>query len=394
MRILIKQVVCVGLILCLSGCWNSREMDTLGIVLGVGIDVSEGNSDEVKLIAQIVKPEQIGSSKGGGGGTSGGSGGGSDTFWNVASTGETIFSAVREMTSKVSRKLFFPHNDVIVIGRNAAEGGIQKYLDYFERDHETRTKVTIIISETTAEDVLGAEPGLEKTPATRLSALIKQYAKATSQVRMVKLKQFIDSYMSQTTSAVAPIVKVVEYEDEKIAEITGTAVFKGDKMVGILDKTEGRGLLWVLGEIQSGIIEVSDSAGYLVSAEIIRARVKVTPVLEDGKITMKIEIKEEGNIGEQAGPTDLTDLSEIMFLETEINKAIQNEVTLAVKKAQSFDADIFGFGDMVKAKYPKEWENMKETWDELFKTLKIELTVDAKLRLMGKISRPLVPVEG
>jgi hypothetical protein len=38
--IILKQVICALLILCLCGCWDARELDELGIVMGVGFTSS------------------------------------------------------------------------------------------------------------------------------------------------------------------------------------------------------------------------------------------------------------------------------------------------------------------------------------------------------------------
>ena len=57
------------------------------------------------------------------------------------------------------------------------------------------------------------------------------------------------------------------------------------------------------------------------------------------------------------------------------------------------DADIFGFGESIQKKYPKEWANMENNWDEIFPQTEIEIHVDAKLRLMGRVAVPAVPKE-
>jgi len=388
--IILKQVVCAVLIMSLCGCWNARELDQLGIVMGLGLDLPAQAPEKVEFTAQLVKPGEIGTTKNGGTG----SGGSGKAYWNITTVSETVFSAVRELTAQSSRKLFFPHTEALIIGRAAAEAGIGKYLDFFQRDHEVRSKIPIIVSETTAKEVLDVQPELEKIPSANLSELIDQYRKATSEIPESSLTGFTDSYLSETTSAVAPMVKIVQDGDEKTLEVSGTAVFKADKMVGTLDKTEGRGLLWVLGQVESGIIVVRDSQGGTVSAEIIRAKVKVKPVLEDGKILIQVEVIEEGNIGEADGTVDVSELSEVAYLEKRIAEAIRREISAALEKARVLDADIFGFGDAVRREYPRQWEEMEDNWDELFETLEVELKVEANLRLMGKISKPLVPGKG
>lgn len=379
----LKQVICFLLMMGLSGCWNSRELDTLGIVMGMGVDISEKEPDMVQFTAQLVKPGEIGMAK------NGGSGG--KAFWNVTSMGETVFAAVREATGKSNRKLYFPHNEIVIFGRDTAEKGIQKYLDFFERDQETRGKVLIAVSDTSAEELLSVKSELGKIPATSLLELIKGYAKETSQTQAVRLTDYEDNYMSGITSGIMPILKLAENGEGKTASVSGTAVFKEDKMVGELNKTEGRGLMWVLGKVKSGIIVVKDSQGDPVSCEIIRATGKIKPILENGKPVMKIFITEEGDIGEETGTKDLTELSEVRYLEEQIGEAIRGEVTAALVRARALNADIFGFGGTIKGKYPKQWKDMEKDWDKLFKTLEVELSVEVGLRLIGNITKAYVP---
>ena len=52
---LYKIIICFLAVALLSGCWNSRELNELGIVVGVGIDKGEADNS-VKITAQVVKP--------------------------------------------------------------------------------------------------------------------------------------------------------------------------------------------------------------------------------------------------------------------------------------------------------------------------------------------------
>lgn len=386
MGILLKTVVCLLIIMSLSGCWNARELDTLGIVMGIGIDKPK-ESGKVQVTAQIVKPGEIKSSKKEGGESSGGGG----AFWNVEDTGETVFSTLRDLTGKSSRKLFFSHNQVLIIGRSLAEEGVRKYIDFFMRDPETRVNVRILVAQGNAGEVLDVKSELEKVPANNIAKLLKGNAAATSQINEVKLRDFASRLMSKTTAPIAPFIEISGDGEEKTAVISGTAVFKSNKLVGELDKKESRGLSWVLGEIKSGIIDVEGPNNNIVSTEIIRAKGKIIPEIEDDRIKMKVNITEEGNIGEQMGPEDLTKLPVIALLERKESEVIQDEVMAAVKKAQKLNADVFGFGEAVHQKYPEEWKDMENHWDEIFPEVEVEVNVDAKLRLMGRTLKPAVP---
>ena len=383
--VFIKIFICILLIIILTGCWNRRELDTLGIVMGIGVDKPQ-EPGKIKLTAQVVKPGEIKSSK-----KEGGGGSGSDAYLNIEDTGDTVFSTLRDMTNLSSRKLFFPHNQVLIIGRSIAEEGVRKYVDFFTRDPETRNNVWVLVAQETAGEVLDVGAQLEKIPASNISKIVEGEAAATSQTLAVRLSDFLERLMSKTTAPVAPIIRVSGEGDKKIAAITGTAVFKDDKLVGKLDKSEGRGLLWILGKVKSGIINVEGPQNDKVSLEIIHAQSKLAPEIKGSEITMKIAVSEEGNIGEEMGTEDLSMLSEIEILEQRKTEVIRNEIMAAVKKAQELNADIFGLGDAVHKKYPKQWKSMESNWDEIFPNIKVEVKIEAKLRLMGRINKPAAP---
>ncbi|HEX2927476.1 MAG TPA: Ger(x)C family spore germination protein [Ruminiclostridium sp.] len=383
--ILIKTFICVFLIISFSGCWNRNELDTLGIVMGIGIDKAE-ESGQVKVTSQVIKPGEIGASKKGGG-----AGGGSDAFWNVVNTGYTVFGALRDSTNKTSRKLYFPHNQIILVGREIAEEGVRKYLDFFFRDPEPRVNVWILVSQGTAGEILDVKSEFDKVPASNIAKLIELEAKATSQTMAVRLRNFALGLMSKTTAPVAPFIGISDEGGKKVATISGTAVFKGDKLVGKLDKLEGRGLLWILGEVKSGLIEVEDSTNSKVCLEIIRAKSKMSPEIKNNKIIIKVNINEDGNLGEETGLKNLSKLEEVAQLEKKKSEAIKSEVMAAVKKAQELNADIFGFGEAIHQKYPKQWKELEDKWDEIFPTVQVEVKVQAKIRLMGRISKPAAP---
>lgn len=380
----LKVVVCILLILGFCGCWDSRELNKLAIVMGMGID--KGNDPgTIQFTAQVIDVGNIRTA-----GSNGGGGGQEKGYVNFEDTGNTVFSTIRNITNQSSRKLYFAHNQVLIFGRSAAEEGISKYLDFFLRDPETRLNVYILVAQDSAGDVLNVESNIENIPAQNIKAMIEEESTFTSQTIAVHLSEFKDSLLVKTKAAVAPIVEISQGSDGEISKINGTAVFKGDKLVGTLNKTEGRGLLWVLGKVKSGIIEARTPQGNLVCMETVRAEGKFSPEIIDGKVKITITIREEGNIGEQEGSEDLSDLSEIAYLEQQKQEVIQSEVMAAIQKAQELDADIFGFGESIHQKYPKEWTSMESQWDELFPEIEVEIHVDAKLRLLGRINTTVV----
>lgn len=374
-------------IIVVTGCWDRRELDSLGIVLGTGIDKGKEDPTQVQITVQIVKPGEI---KGPSGGGNGGGGKGKP-YLNVMNSGEAVFDTIREFTHVVNRRLYFSHNQILIIGQEAAEAGVGKYLDLFFRDPEPRLNTWVIVARGKADEALETKAELEQVPALNIAQLIEARA-ATSEASAVDLHDFMTCLMSKTTAPIASLLEVEGEGEEKIARLMGTAVFKKDQMVGSLDKTETRGLLWVLGEVKSGIVITPCPGGKgTASLEITRARSKVVPEIKKGTLEITVKIKEEGNLGGQMCVQDLTLPETWTALEKSKAEVIRQEVKAALKKAQSLNTDIFAFGEAVHRKYPALWKEWETQWDEIFPNLAVKVSVEVKLRQTGMITKPVKP---
>ncbi|MGI6587260.1 MAG: Ger(x)C family spore germination protein [Peptococcia bacterium] len=375
-------------IITIVGCWDRHELDSLGIVLGMAIDKGEEEASQVEITAQIIKPGEIKGPSSGGGGSGGGKG---QPYLNITNKGEAVFDTLREFTHVVNRRLYVPHNEILLIGQEVAEEGVGKYLDLFFRDPEPRLTSWLIVTRGKAKEVLDTKAELEQVPALSIAQLVEARA-ATSEISAVKLQDFMTRLMSKTTAPVASLLEVESKGEEKIARLVGTAVFKREKMVGSLDKAETRGLLWVLGKVQSGIIVTScPGGGGKACLEIIRAKSKVIPEIKGGKLEITVKIKEEGNLGGQMCTQDLTLPETWIALEKNKAKVIQQEVKAALQKAQALNTDIFGFGETVHRKYPALWKEWEAQWNEIFPILEVKVSVEAKLRQTGMIMKPVKP---
>ncbi len=350
--------------------------------MGFGMDSDIKDPDNIKLTAQIVLPEKIPSSQEGGASSSDSEG----PYYNLDSSEKNTFEAMRGYTHMVSGRLYVAHTQVFVIGRAMAQKGIAPALDFFTRAKETRPTAKIVVSETTASEMLGVKPQMEMLPATHISRLVEGQA-INSQSKEIILLDYVKAMQSPTSSLIAPIVRIEEREGKRIAAVSGMAVFKADKMVGELSKDETRGLLWALGEIQSAVISVAIADG-IASFEVLDAKSKVTPVISDGSVTMKIEISASVKLAEQTCKENLADPGRIGELETLVSEAIHGEITQAYRKAASLKADVFGFGEVVRKHEKESWRKMEPDWERLFGEITLDISADVMLKSVGSLERP------
>lgn len=386
-----RRVVAIVLILVLalplSGCWNRRELNTLGIVGLVGVDTG---SDGVKATFEIIKPEK--STKSGGGKPEA-------PARYVQVEAKTFIETFRTAPLRFDRKLFVSHAKVVMFSEELARNGLAQQLDAVLRDHEMRlTMHLVIVKGSSATDVMGVASGINTIPSNYIDDLLKQHKVHAESVDS-KVIDFLKSY---TGKGINPVVSVLKKEkkasigsvqsEEYELSAEGAAVFLKDRLVGFLDGRETRGYSWVTGQVKSGIVTFpSPRRNATTSVEILQASNKNDVEITDDGIKLKVTIKMNGMLDEQTTGIGLTDQkTEIALLEQATAQAIKQEVEHTLQKVQTeYRSDIFGFGQVVHRKYPREWKSMQDHWDDLFAQAAIEVKTEVEITKTGKSSYPV-----
>jgi Ger(x)C family germination protein len=149
LSILIKIIVCIFISLNMTSCWSSKELNKLAIVRSVGIDKAI-YPNPIKLTVQIAKVLDLKSSAKSTNQQNTTTAG----YFNLEEDGTTISGILQKFSRKLNRELFFSHNQLIIFGKDVAESGIQKHIDFFMRNRESRLLVWILISKQPASEIL------------------------------------------------------------------------------------------------------------------------------------------------------------------------------------------------------------------------------------------------
>jgi spore germination protein KC len=378
---------------CCSGCWDRIEIENLGLVMLAGFDRTEDGL--IKVSVHVAKPFAM-------------AGSGQETideksFWPVSTTGHTIFQAVRNLASESPRQIFWDHNRVVLIGEKLAreEDGIAQVLDFYSRDLEPRLSTYLmVVKGSTLEEIMSARFELERQPNRGFEEIGKVVTarKSTSWVPTV-----LEFCRELETEGLEPVLGAVEIVNRPVhqpeqgmlreivishsAQISGLGAFKGDRLVGWLNDRQSRGVLWVRGKVKSGIIVIHNpqEENRLISLEIRQTGREIIPQMIDGRPVIKIRIEVEGSFAETQKEIQLLRDSKTWdSMERRLATAVRNEVLSALKIAQDdLESDIFGFGRVVNISYPREWQVMKDNWDEIFPALEVEVEVLATLKTSG-----------
>lgn len=370
----------LALLLCLlllTGCWNRREIETLGFVLGLGIDWDE-EEEVYELTMQMARPQARGD---------GGDGGpGGPSYWVFSARGKTVFDAVRKMATVSPRKAWWGHTDVLILGEEMARRGVMPALDFMVRDGETRRLVWVLVTRGKAREILTHQAQSEPVGAMGLMKMIRARG-ATSTEVVVRLHDF-RVMLTSPASAVTGLVTLADpAESGPSADflLEGSAVFRRHHLVGFLDKTESRGTLWVQSKVKSGIVLVPcpGDVEELVGLEIVGARSRIIPRLRNGQLELTVRISAESNLGDKTCLRRLSTPEGFNELNDGYARAIRSEVKEALSRAQEMGTDVFGFSTRIQQELPSVWRQIEPEWEEQFQDLSIRLEVSAKVRRQG-----------
>ena len=393
-----KKRACVfSCLLCLmiflNGCVRSgtkRELEALAVVMGIAMDKmdekSGPESERLLLTAQVVRniaiSQNSSQSEGGGSASEGDL---SKPYWNVQVTGTDLLEALRSAVHITNRRLYVAQNQILVIGRELAEDGIAKYLDYFFRDHETRYDVSLIVSEGTASEILNVESHLESFPAQDLNKLIARQQDDSHAPRCT-LFSFFRDYKTPYKASLVPMVCVAATILSPYLYVAKSAVFKEDKMVAELDERQTRGALWMLGEVQRGVITVNYE-GVEVAIEILDGSGNYQVEYSDGRIKVKADIKMTGSLGELQGSRTV-DASVMDALEKTCAGEIEAEIRSAFREMQLNGADVLGIGEAFYRYYPRTWKMIANHFESLYPAAELTCRIDADIIRTGSLLEP------
>ena len=376
----------------LTGCTNQKELNDLAIISAMAMDKNDDGT-YTKTI-QIINPINVA------GGLQGGGGGQSPTVTVYSAKGHSALEAHFNATSKVSRRLYHAHANLLVISEEIAKKGeISTILDAFERDPEVRSKLKLVIAHgTKAGDLLKTLTAIDKIPAEKVNGTLKITELAKGEHLEVSIQEFISAL---TTDGREPVLsgfrmkgKVKQGKDvtniqkselDTTLEADGLAIFREEKLIDWYQGDTSRGVVWILDKIKETDVELDwkGNRNRLV-CNIIRQKTKVTANTNKGRPVITVRVRAEGDIREVRTPVNLNDPSIILDLEKELREEIKKELEQTVKKTQLNKTDIFGFGEVVHRSDPKQWERMKNDWNETyFPKLTVKVEVEAYIRRSG-----------
>jgi Ger(x)C family germination protein len=302
--------------------------------------------------------------------------------WNVTTTAPSIFESIRLLATRVARPPYFDHLQVIIIGEELAKEGIDKALDLFYRDHESRPKIKLVIAKGKAKDALKVKPNLLPVSGQYISKLAEEgETKTARQPRVTTIGQFATHYHGGLNS-VLPAIHLQQNE----VKMAGGAIMKGDQLAGWLSDQDVKALRWVRGTFTAGDeVIAKDDHEKVMTFEVRGSKATVKTALKNGRPVFSLQIRGEGSLAEDGFDHNPTP-EKWQEREAQFGRTIKQSVEDLITRMQKKQIDIFGFGEELRRHQYPYWRQHKEDWDNLFQHAEVQIEVKIYIRRIGQFT--------
>ena len=428
----LAALVSMALSVSISGCWDRREIDEVGIIGSMGLDKGEG--DKIVVSLEVINPRALSM------GTLGTTQASPVVALVLRDEVDTIAEAISNAQRRTPRSLTTGQINTVIFGQSLAREGIGSYIDFLLRDAWIRSSIILAtcdtgagllqrplldpISSRTLSGLARSAPGSGKTITVTLNEFavklndpgiepvtlhtagrrtkdvqvkrqgeeVKQTDKAVMLEQPVDADVDIQSELPSDSPVLDPLTEAASGEFVLGMTINlGIAAYKDDRLVGLLDGFEARGYLWLTGELEQAAVDVPDPFGSSkqVGLDVIRASSSIKPVIDEATGSIKIEAELHVDLEASQFPagTDLRDPGIIDALENSLDALVTREIRSTLERVQKeMKSDIYGFGNEVYKKDPELWAKLESTWnDEVFPNLEVVLDVQTRVRAPGSI---------
>ncbi len=413
-----------------SGCYDAIEIDEMVYVVALGLD--SGINGDVRMTMLFAVPIAVGV------GPEPGEVDKSTTLITVEAP--TIYGGMNIANSMLSKKVNLSHAKLVVISKELAQKGIEKYVNTFNRFREFRPNTYLGIARGRAEDFLKeSKPILEANPAKYYELLLESWRYTGFSVGST-LSSFYREMRSKEGEAVATLLDVNNLEaseefgkillagkedkDGKVMEgdytagqvpaifdsksmNMGTAVFKADKMVGELNGRETVFYLMVTGRLKEAYFSIPDPEEQnsaelqemkYVSLRLSFARRPVVQVqMQDDTPHITAHIFLEGSILTVEGDKDYSTGEGLKQLEDFTAEYLRRDILSFLEMTRdTFNSDICSTGKKMKQKFLLWDDWVRFRWVDKYENALFDAVLKVAIRRAGMTVKqiPMADLKG
>lgn len=383
-------IMLILLTICMTGCWDKVEIDQKAFASVIGVDagkdigkekqLKEINSsasftgsklDKIKVTYAFPDISKLGPEKGG-----------TAVDKTMSIDAYSMQDSIDKIVNKSSRNLSFGHLKLIVLNTSILDysSTFKEVIDYLQRQPAINRMIYIVFSEDKSEEILKFKPNMEKSVENYIIGILENNKKNNTSSPLT-LNEFLEE-TSQNSTALVPVINIdKKSKDLKISKV---AVIKDDKIKGYISTEQANNIQLINKKFKGGTRTIiRDGSPLDYSIENNERKIKIR---DKKKLSFDIKLNLEGQIKGHNIDKQISSKGDINKIEEDLNKAITQDIKEIIRISQTeYNTDILDLGGFIHKYHPKLWKEIKGNWNELYKTVDINVTADTKVRRIGAI---------
>ncbi|RIV17156.1 hypothetical protein D2Q93_15920, partial [Alicyclobacillaceae bacterium I2511] len=370
------------------------------MVLALGID--QLPTQKVRVTAELVRVQQQSGQQG--------KSTAAEATLTRAEEGVTVEQAIQFFEQQVPQHLFLPDNTLVVFGASYARQGVNRALDYLERERSFRRKEWLILTDGSAQDLLKADPTLGSVNALAVRKLVEQ---ATAQSTTVNSEQlhFMRQFLAPSQT---PLMARVDVDAKGRPLPNGVGICPQGKWVDSLNPEESQMVNLLLGKAEQMTITLpaaassetqstgdpnnatpsndAPSTNTRISADmgttvqVLFSKTRMTPHLSpQGPVSFTVQVYNQAELSRLPPGSQLSPDS-VKKLEGQLEAVVTNRLTKLLAHLQSQGEDAAQLGTLLYRTHPHQWQHLASRWPQVYRHSSFQVRVKFHLLRTGLIA--------
>lgn len=351
-----------------TGCYNTTGIDRQYFIVSFGIDLTENNL--IKLSLQI--PSSTSSSDSSGSAQA-------STYQLYSVEGETIDECLSILNNYLNKKINLSHCSALIISKELAQKGIEPYINTLTNNTELRHSCEIIISSSSALEVLEKVSNSGEIFSARLFDYLSTSSRYTGYTIQSTFGDFFQALDNDYYTPCCIYASV----DKDTVQTNGIAIFNKATMIGHIDISNSISHLLVTNDLDTCTITIENPFEENEKLDLDVSLYKDTEIKIDiinGSPFIILEIYPEGTIRSSGSIFNYIDENNIKKVETAtsnyLEKILKDYLYTITKK---YNSDIVGFKGIYQSSFLTKENFDKIHWDKIFQDSFFQINLNTKI---------------
>lgn len=364
-------IILIVILFTLTGCYYTKGIDQYYFIIALGLD--KGNNGLLKISIQISSTSKDSSS------ASSSSSSQANSYKIYSVEAETIDEGLTILNNYLNKQINLSYCSAFVISEELAKEGIKDYFDTLSNNTELRHSCQLIISSSTAYEVLEKVGNTGEVFASRLFDYLTTSADYTG----FTLKSTFGTFFQALHNPSFEPVAIYTLVSKDSVQTAGIAIFKNEYMVGHVNVTNSIAHLSITNELNTCVITVENPFDEKTNIDLDIDLYKDTDIsieMVNNSPYISLTLYPEGTIRSSASTFNYIDNNNITAVENSCNKYFEKIIKdYLYTITKTYNSDVIGFEGIYKSQFLTEKDFSNIHWEDVFKDSFFNVSIKSKI---------------